>query len=365
MEFSKNDIKILQGVAILMMLALHLFARKDVGGLYETFPLFNDVPLVYYFGLFGDACVPIYLFASGYGLYITMNKSVSNSSKNLRRIVQLLIRFWVILFTFLGIGLIMGNMQAFSGGFYEFFLNFFLLSNSYNGAWWYLQTYTILIILSPFLFNFIKKHNPWLVVMVSGLIYLLAYIQRIKHVIDFGDNSVVNIVVNALVLVGTSQFAFLAGAIFAEKKIYSWFTRQLQKLKRKNTLCILGIVLLIIIHSIYESMIIAPLTAISFICLFSAMDKSKFLRKVLTYFGVHSTNIWLTHMFFYMSMFPAIVFAPKYPILIYMLLIVLCLVTSYLINLIYSPLQQLIDKHWKKDINLIPKRRKYQTTNVG
>ncbi|MEC2056048.1 hypothetical protein P9F83_12525 [Peribacillus psychrosaccharolyticus] len=46
MEFSKKDMKILQGVAILFMLALHLFARKDVNGLYETFPLINGVPLV-------------------------------------------------------------------------------------------------------------------------------------------------------------------------------------------------------------------------------------------------------------------------------------------------------------------------------
>lgn len=65
MEFSKKDMKILQGVAILFMLALHLFARKDVNGLYETFPMINGVPLVYYLALFGDACVPIYLFASG------------------------------------------------------------------------------------------------------------------------------------------------------------------------------------------------------------------------------------------------------------------------------------------------------------
>lgn len=50
---------ILQGVAILFMLALHLFARKDVNGLYETFPMIIGVPLVYYLALFGDACVPI------------------------------------------------------------------------------------------------------------------------------------------------------------------------------------------------------------------------------------------------------------------------------------------------------------------
>ena len=73
-EISKNDTKILKGVAILFMLLLHLFARKEVNGLYETFPIINGVPLIYYIGLFGDACVPIYCFASGYGLFVVHKK---------------------------------------------------------------------------------------------------------------------------------------------------------------------------------------------------------------------------------------------------------------------------------------------------
>ncbi|MGF9965395.1 hypothetical protein [Bacillus rhizoplanae] len=59
MEISKNDTKMLKGVAILFMLLLHLFCRKEVNGLYDTFLMINGIPLVYYIGLFGDACVPI------------------------------------------------------------------------------------------------------------------------------------------------------------------------------------------------------------------------------------------------------------------------------------------------------------------
>jgi uncharacterized membrane protein len=35
MEISKNDMNVLKGIAILMMLLLHLFATKDVNGLYD------------------------------------------------------------------------------------------------------------------------------------------------------------------------------------------------------------------------------------------------------------------------------------------------------------------------------------------
>jgi hypothetical protein len=48
-EFSKSDIKILKGIAILFMMMLHLFCKKNVNGLYETFPMISDVPSIYYY----------------------------------------------------------------------------------------------------------------------------------------------------------------------------------------------------------------------------------------------------------------------------------------------------------------------------
>ena len=92
-------------------------------------------------------------------------------------------------------------------------------------------------------------------------------------------------------------------------------------------------------------MIIAPFTAIAFICFFNLMDKSGFVQKIFTFFGDHSTNIWLTHMFFYMSIFPELTFAPKYPILIFAWLLILCLISSYVINSIYKPIIGWIDKN--------------------
>jgi hypothetical protein len=112
----------------------------------------------------------------------------------------------------------------------------------------------------------------------------------------------------------------------------------------KNILCIFGIFCLVIIHSFYESMIIAPITGIAFICFFNLMDMSAKFKKVLDFFSSHSTNIWFTHMFFYMTIFPKLTFAPQYPILIFGWLIVLCLISSYIINLMYKPIIQLMNK---------------------
>lgn len=356
MEFSKNDMKMLQGVAILFMLALHLFAKKEINGLYVTFPEINGVPLVYYLALFGDACVPIYLFVSGYGLYVSLsNKEVrSITKKNMYRILKLLSNFWIILFVFMFVAYIFGRFtEVFSGGFTSFLLNFSLLSNSYNGAWWYVQTYVLLILLTPLMMNVVKKNNSLFIFLVSGTIYFLSYLQRIKHVIDIGDNTILVTSINATVLLGTSQFAFIVGMIFAKDHIYTKIKEWLYTNSNKNVLCISGVVLLIIIHSFIESMIIAPINAIIFICLFSIMSKAQWLQKYLIYMGKHSTNIWLIHMFFYSSIFPELIFAAKYPALIYLNLLFFSLISSYIINLLYSPVIKVIDKYQQSQLNFL------------
>ena len=55
MKASKYEMKGLQGLCVLAMIALHLFCRTDY--IYSpTLYLFN-IPLCYYIGQFGDFCV--------------------------------------------------------------------------------------------------------------------------------------------------------------------------------------------------------------------------------------------------------------------------------------------------------------------
>ncbi|WP_391557551.1 acyltransferase family protein [Robertmurraya sp.] len=344
MELSKLDMNITKGVAILMMLLLHLFCRKEYEGLYETFIYIGDTPLIYYLALFGDACVPIYCFASGYGLYLSYEKKQASYNRtSMFRIIKLLINFYIILLLFIAIGSYIVP-DSYPGPLNKLLLNLLLLSNSYNGAWWFLQTYFLLILVSPFLFKVIKRYNIFLITIITVFIYLISYIQRVQQVINLGDNGGINILVNAMVLLGTSLFPFMIGSIFAKKSLYSLICKLINKFAYKNIICVAAILSLITFHGFYESMIIAPFTAIVFICAFNIMDKGFLTKKVLNFFGSHSTNMWLTHMFFYMTIFPELTFAPKYPILIFLWLIILCLISSYIINFFYRPTAVLIDK---------------------
>ncbi|EJP92462.1 acyltransferase family protein [Bacillus cereus] len=345
MEISKSDAKMLKGAAILLMLLLHLFGRKEVNGMYENFITINGTPLVYYLALFGDACVPIYCFVSGYGLYVIFYKEQRLSvSRNCIRILKLLVNYWIVLVLFIIVGFLAGKSEIFSGGIIKFLLNVFVLSSSYNGAWWFLQTYIILVFSAPLLTKLVRKYNSLSLLLIFGIIYLVSYIQRIKNVLDVGNHTILGMSVNAVVLVGTSLLPFIIGTIFAKEKIYSKLYNKFYDMPYKNILCAIGIIMLIVLHAFYESMIIAPFTAIAFISFFILMNKSSVIQHIFAFFGDHSTNIWLTHMFFYMSIFPELIFAPRYPIIIFIWLITLCIASSYVINCIYKPVVRMIDK---------------------
>lgn len=344
MEISKNDTKVLKGIAILLMLLLHLFCRKDSDGMYTTFLSLDGVPLLYYLALLGDACRPIYLFLSGYAFYIVINKQRDSIlGKNIRRILKLACNYWIVLIIFVSLGFLMGLTNEFPGSVSKFLLNFFMLSNSYNGAWWFIQVYIILVLMSPFIVKFVSKFNPFVILGISGVIYLLSYVQRYKEIISFGDSEILNMIFTSVLLLGTSQFSFLVGMIFAKNKIYSKIHNKFNSIKYKNIICTAGIVSLILFHSIVETAIIAPINGILLVNFILLMDKSALIEKGLTFLSEHSTNIWLTHMFFYMTIFPNLTFAPNYPILIYIWLFILCIATSYVIKFIHNPIAKLID----------------------
>ena len=116
------------------------------------------------------------------------------------------------------------------------------------------------------------------------------------------------------------------------------------------------VLMMIVAHGIVQSLFVAVFTGVAFIVLFNIIDKPKLLEDSLGYISKHSTNMWLTHMFFYMIYFKELVFAPKYPILIFIWLIVLCIAKSNIINIIHNPIIKFIElklNEYKRSINCI------------
>lgn len=335
MELTKKQVKITKGIAILFMLLLHLFCTKSYQGIYTPILFIGDVPLVYYFALFGDCCVAIYCFCSGYGLLISYTKNKENYVKNnLIRIFKLYINYWIILLIFVVIlGPLMGRGNSYPGSLKKFLLSFLAIEPAYNGAWWFLTTYIILVLVSPIINKLVVKYNNFIIIGLSFIFYFLAYIQRINVVLTF-NNEILNWFIRQIALLGTSQLPFIIGIVFSQKKVYSKLYNIANKIKYKNILGLVIITVMIIAHGIVQSLFVAVFTGIAFICVFNLMDKPNWLNKLLSYLGNYSTNMWLNHMFFYSIYFRNIVLAAKYSFLIFPWLVILCIASSYVINYI-------------------------------
>lgn len=346
MELSKKETNNIKGLAILFLVFLHLFNTKNYLGDFQPIILLNGIPLVYYLSLVSGCCVSLYLFCSGYGLASIEEENRLRLKSNLIRIIKLLINYWVILIIFVFIGYLIGN-DNYPGSMKKFILNFLLLSKSYDGAWWFLQTYVILVLLSKIIINLVKKTNSYIVFGVSGLIYFITFVILIKINIKI-ENEMLNIVYNAVINLFSCQFSFILGIIFIKEKVISKLRECLLEYKYRKLIVAFGFIMLLIINIIIENFIIDPITAIVLIMLLSVTRINKSIERMLIYLSSHSTNIWLTHMFFYMIFFKELVYLPKYPLLIFTWLIILCLAASYIIKFIYKNVLNLVIRMYIK-----------------
>lgn len=78
-ELTKDESKILKGIAILFMIALHLYNTLDYENLYQPLLYIGDKPLIYYISFLFDACVPIYCFCSGYAMYLKQSIHIKDN----------------------------------------------------------------------------------------------------------------------------------------------------------------------------------------------------------------------------------------------------------------------------------------------
>ncbi|MGL5549840.1 MAG: acyltransferase family protein, partial [Culicoidibacterales bacterium] len=104
MELTKQQMQQTKGIAILFMLLLHLFCTREWQGLFEPLIFVGETPLIYYFALFGDMCVVMYAFASGYGLMMSYQRDLADLAnyrkKNYIRLGRLYVNYWIIILIF-------------------------------------------------------------------------------------------------------------------------------------------------------------------------------------------------------------------------------------------------------------------------
>lgn len=328
-ELTKDESKILKGIAILFMIGLHLYNTLDYENLYQPLLYIGDKPLIYYISFLFDACVPIYCFCSGYAMYLKQSIHIKD---NIKRIFKFVKRYWIVLVLTCIVGIILHN-PSIPDNVLTFIGNLTLINISYVGAWWFVQTYVLLILLTPFIIKMIDKYEK-ITLLVVLVIYFIAFYFRIMNPVR-PHIFILDVIINALVLLGTSLFPFVVGMYFYKNLIISKLRTQFSY---NNIIAGLIIIVCILLHIFIKNMIIAPFIAIIFILGFSLIHFHPIIRKILLYFGNHSTNLWLVHMQYYMIFTPTVVFYTHTVIGCLVILLGMCIITSYLINFLENVL---------------------------
>lgn len=340
MEITRRQSSQLKSIAILMMLCLHLFNR-DYKGLFEPLIFVGEQPLSYYISLFCDACVPIFAFVSGYGLYFKYQKDKKNfKNDNFVRLRKLYINYWIIILIFpVALGHALG-FEKYPGSATQLLLNLTAIHPTYNGAWWFLTIYILFVLTAELWFYLLDRINPFLLFFALVIIYLVGFYFRVYQT-DLFANSVLKWVQNYTALFFCTLFQFMIGGFALKYKWNSFISGYFQRTGYTNLIICLLMIALILFHAVVPNFIIAPFTGLAFIFLYTNLHLSEKIQNGIDFFAPHSTNIWLTHMFFYLIFFPDFIYGFKYPPVIFLILILICVLCSYLINFVNQNVQKI------------------------
>lgn len=332
----------LKAIAILMMLCLHLFNR-DYRGLFQPIFFIGEKPISYYISLFSDACVPIFAFVSGYGLYHKFKtKHSSFWTGNKLRLKKLYINYWIVLFLFaIGLGYLL-KIPGLPGSWETLLGNISGMVVSYNGAWWFFTIYVFFVLTCRFWFKLLnQRKRPLVYFTVLLFLYVIGFYFRIYRS-DIFSNPILHWLHTELALYFCTLFQFMLGAFALE---YQWNERLIKKsskIKNKNFLGLISIILLVGLHGLIPNFIVAPFTALGFIFIFLQLRVGQIGNRILDFFSLHSTNFWLIHMFFLSEPIRSIVYSFEWPLLIYIVTVIFCLLASYPVLYINRSLHKLL-----------------------
>ena len=329
------------------MVMLHLFCRLDILP-YTPWIWVGETPLIYYLGLFGDICVPIFCFCSGYAHYLMADTQGDHYRKRLPgKALRFLSNYWIVVALFSLLGLLFDHSGQIPGSWKDFAGNVLVVGMNYNGAWWFVSTYLILLILSPAFAALTKRLNSLVLITVSFCVYFAAYFFRFNRIISL-PTPILQWFWDQAVLLGTSQFSYAVGMVFRKYRVVGSLRRWLEAHSALRGMIVFGLpTAAFLSHCVVQTLFVAPFTAASVLAgLFLAKLPWRIEQGFLQ-LGKHSTNIWLVHMFFYHRLFPGFVFAAKYPVLILLLMLAICFVVSAVINQIYRPVLVCLDRRFR------------------
>lgn len=333
---SKADSTVLKGIAVIMIILVHLnFSRTEdfiyVGGL-SLIQVLSKI----------SAPVEIFTFLGGVGLCITHRRGYDRH--RVTRIMKLYLHMWIIMAIFVPMAYIMHDANCYPSGVVNFLDNVSGLYSTWNGTYWFVLPYAILSLSSRWLFHKLNGLKAKWILAGSFLLYFLAYFMRWRYAnaeVYILHNGLLSLPVNVLLL----QFPFLMGYITVRNDIVT----KISKALNKGWVC-WTIFLLLIFSKIFlvrTGFFFVQVYAALFCIFFVLLNRSAWIDKVFSLLGRHSLNIWFLHGWFVMSIFASITYRLQYSIIILLAVLVVSTFGSMLVNKICNPIHRIVESKFQ------------------
>ena len=319
---TKRETTILKGVAILLMLFLHLFNTEYKIDLCQSYVDIAGMPLLSFLVRIANP-VPFYIIFSGYGLYLSYCR---DKYSNGRRVLKLYIHYWITLVMFVTIGFFVLGKEVYPGTLAKIIENVTAWNPTYNAEIWFLLPYCLVALTSSWLFRLLDHINLWIILIVVGGVYLGACTAiHFWGTVYLYSHRLVYMPIMYLHFL----FAFFLGAIMAKYNM-------LRNVKIGGGIALCLLLLVTILRMCMETGVAHPLYAIAFTILFVKIRRWLWLDNFLYEMGRRSTSMWFVHTYFCVYLFRDFIYSFHYPIVIFLVLLSLSYFTAVIIDWIYT-----------------------------
>ena len=334
---SKEQTSIFKGIAILMMLWLHLFNNPNIVD--SCVPLFfiGNIPFVH---LLTRICSPVEIFIilSGYGLHYVYRRGDLGFKKQGGRLLKLFSFYWLTLLIFVSIGSFV-NPAKYPGDIWVVIGNVTSYSNSYNTETWFLFPYMLTSLTALWIFRIQSKLGNALSLVLSAILYFCSVYIISRYI---APQKLYDSMLNHLVTYFEFFFPMVIGGW-----MHDLHERNKLKWKGMNNLKVAGILLVVImLKLLFPKLLYGPIFAALFILIvlqFKNINDS--VRQVLYFFGKYSMPMWLIHSYFCYYLFHDFIYGFRYPLIIYGVLLMVTMLVAIPLFKVHQHLYCLLTRH--------------------
>ena len=196
----------------------------------------------------------------------------------------------------------------------------------FNVTCWYIALALCLIILFPLLYHLLEKD----LILFCGLSILLSFLPF-----------------KAIILTDRIWLLpFALGMIAAKYNLFDYFIKKTKTIIPSIGIAVLFAAMLLVRRKLpFKTDAFFAFAIVCFVTILAI--KLPVFGVVFEFIGKHSANIFMIHTFFFSYYFKEFFYSPKYPALIFLLLLAVCLLYSVILEKIKSLLKTFFSKKQK------------------